>query len=309
MTAKRPALGRGLAALMGEEPLGNKENGNPGRHDFQHNPLDFEEGVIGAIAAIPIDLIEANPFQPRRQFNDESLEELCQSIRTNGVITPITVRKNGKKYQLISGERRLRASKLAGLQEIPAYIRMANDNESLEMALIENIQREDLNAIDVALSYQALMDAYRYNQDELSKRVGKGRSTVANFLRLLKLPADIQLYLKDNKISMGHARCLAGVEREEKQLELAQIVIDKDLSVRQLEELIRQTGNHASKTEKKAGNPEELPQWCTEARNKLSEKLETPVAIKPGKNGKGSLVINYASEEILQKIFQLLNEK
>lgn len=309
MTAKRPALGRGLAALMGEEPLGNKENGNSGRHDFQHDPLDFEEGVIGAIAAIPIDLVEANPFQPRRQFNDESLEELCQSIRTNGVITPITVRKIGKKYQLISGERRLRASKLAGLQEIPAYIRMANDNESLEMALIENIQREDLNAIDVALSYQALMDAYRYNQDELSKRVGKGRSTVTNFLRLLKLPADIQLYLKDNKISMGHARCLAGVESEEKQLELVQAVIRKDLSVRQLEELVRQTGSHAPQSEKGGEKSEMLPQWCIEARNKLSEKLATPIVVKPGKKGKGSLVINYASEEVLQKIFQLLNEK
>ena len=196
MTAKRPALGRGLDALLGENKSGSPVQG----HENVPPSLDSEEGVIGAIAAIPIDQIDANPFQPRTQFNDERLEELCQSIRTNGVITPITVRKTGGRYQLISGERRLRASKLAGLTEIPAYIRMANDNQSLEMALIENIQREDLNAIDVALSYQALMDAYKYNQDELGKRVGKGRSTVTNYLRLLNLPAVIQLYLKDNKI-------------------------------------------------------------------------------------------------------------
>lgn len=306
MTAKRPALGRGLAALMGEGNIDNNDFGHSRQHPSVPS-MDLEEGVIGAIAAIPIELIDANPFQPRKQFNDESLEELCQSIRTNGVITPITVRKTGRRYQLISGERRLRASKLAGLKEIPAYIRMANDNESLEMALIENIQREDLNAIDVALSYQALMDAYKYNQDELSKRVGKGRSTVTNFLRLLRLPADIQLYLKDNKISMGHARCLAGIETEEKQLQLAQAVIEKDLSVRQLEELARQTGTSKEPNQKKKDGTE-LPAWCSEARNALSDRLQTPVTVKPGKNGKGSIVINYASEEDLQKLFRLLNE-
>lgn len=306
MTAKKPALGRGLAALMGEAPTENKSVfGHAGRHDSV--PHIDEEGVIGAIAAVPIDLIDANPFQPRKQFNDESLEELCQSIRTNGVITPITVRKVGKRYQLISGERRLRASKLANLHEIPAYIRMANDNESLEMALIENIQREDLNAIDVALSYQALMDAYKYNQDELGKRVGKSRSAVANFLRLLKLPAEVQLHLKDNKLSMGHARCIAGVEGEEKQLELAQAVINKDLSVRQLEELARKLGQ---KPEQKPDREPKtaLPEWCQEAQKNLSGKLQASVNIKRGKKGKGSIVIDYASEEELQKIFSLLNE-
>lgn len=307
MTAKKPALGRGLAALMGE---GNDiSNGHFGhsRQGSEVPSMDMEDGVIGAIAAVPIDLIDANPFQPRRQFNDESLEELCQSIRTNGVITPITVRKVDRRYQLISGERRLRASKLAGLKEIPAYIRMASDNESLEMALIENIQREDLNAIDVALSYQALMDAYKYNQDELSKRVGKGRSTVANFLRLLKLPADIQLYLKDNKITMGHARCLAGIESEEKQIRLAQAVIEKDLSVRQLEEIARDNNTGAPKPKAGGKTKTDLPEWCHEAVNSLSNRLDTLVDIKPGKNGKGSIVINYASEEDLQKLMQLLN--
>ena len=266
---------------------------------------DSEEGVIGAIAAIPIDQIDANPFQPRTQFNDESLEELCQSIRINGVITPITVRKAGHRYQLISGERRLRASKLAGLTEIPAFIRMANDNQSLEMALIENIQREDLNAIDVALSFQALMDAYKYNQDELSKRVGKGRSTVANFLRLLNLPAVIQLYLKDNKISMGHARCLVGIENEAKQLELAQMVIAQDLSVRQLEDIIRKRENAGSKTPKDKAS---VPEWCKEAKQKLADKISAKVSLKPGRKGKGCLVIDYGSEEELQQIFNLLNE-
>lgn len=305
MTAKKPALGRGLAALMGDGPAENLTSFRPSRHDSV--PHADEDGVIGAIAAIAIDLIDANPFQPRKQFNDESLDELCQSIRTNGVITPITVRKVGKRYQLISGERRLRASKLAGLDEIPAYIRMANDNESLEMALIENIQREDLNALDVALSYQALMDAYKYNQDELGKRVGKSRSAVANFLRLLKLPAEVQLYLKDNKISMGHARCIAGVEGEERQLELAQAVISKDLSVRELEELSRKTGK---KNEQKAPKALQiqLPEWCENAQKSLSGRLNTQVSIKCGKKGKGSIVIDYAGEEELQKIFALLNE-
>ena len=301
MTAKRPALGRGLDALLGDSRTGNAAT------KTETVPLspDSEEGVIGAIAAIPIDQIDANPFQPRTQFNDESLEELCQSIRINGVITPITVRKAGHRYQLISGERRLRASKLAGLTEIPAFIRMANDDQSLEMALIENIQREDLNAIDVALSFQALMDAYKYNQDELSKRVGKGRSTVANFLRLLNLPAVIQLYLKDNKISMGHARCLVGIESEEKQLELAQQVISQDLSVRQLEELIRKKDNTGAKAPKEKTV---VPEWCKEAKQKLADKVSAKVSLKPGRKGKGSLVIDYGSEEELQRIFNLLNE-
>lgn len=301
MTAKRPALGRGLDALLGDSRPGNQAA------KTESVPLspDSEEGVIGAIAAIPIDQIDANPFQPRTQFNDESLEELCQSIRINGVITPITVRKAGHRYQLISGERRLRASKLAGLTEIPAFIRMANDNQSLEMALIENIQREDLNAIDVALSFQALMDAYKYNQDELSKRVGKGRSTVANFLRLLNLPAVIQLYLKDNKISMGHARCLVGIENEAKQLELAQMVIAQDLSVRQLEDIIRKRENAGSKTPKDKAS---IPEWCKEAKQKLADKISAKVSLKPGRKGKGCLVIDYGSEEELQQIFNLLNE-
>lgn len=291
--------------MMGDGPAENLNSFRPGRHDSV--PHADEDGVIGAIAAIAIDLIDANPFQPRKQFNDESLDELCQSIRTNGVITPITVRKVGKRYQLISGERRLRASKLAGLHEIPAYIRMANDNESLEMALIENIQREDLNALDVALSYQALMDAYKYNQDELGKRVGKSRSAVANFLRLLKLPAEIQLYLKDNKISMGHARCIAGVEEEKRQLELAQAVISKDLSVRQLEELARKSSKKSEQKIPKA-TQEKLPEWCESAQKSLAGKLNTQVNIKCGKKGKGCIVIDYAGEEELQKILALLNE-
>ncbi len=293
---------------MGKSTLQNLSSSfGPQASRRESVPHVDEDGVIGAIASIGIDLIDANPFQPRKNFKDESLEELCQSIRIHGVITPITVRKTGDRYQLISGERRLRATKAAGLREIPAFIRMANDNESLEMALIENIQREDLNAIDVALSYQALMDAYKYNQDELGKRVGKSRSAVANFLRLLKLPAEVQLYLKDNKISMGHARCIAGVEGEENQLELAQAVIAKDLSVRQLEELSRKTGK---KDERKPGKETrmELPAWCKDAQKSLSGKLQAKVNVKCGKKGKGCIVIDYASEEELQKIFGLLNE-
>ncbi len=300
MTSKSPALGRGLSAVMVEIPV---------KKDAEaRNPVDMAESVIGAIAAIPVELIEPNPNQPRKQFSKESLEELSQSIRTNGVITPITVRKIGKRYQLISGERRLRASKLAGLKEIPAYIRMATDNESLEMALIENIQREDLNAIDVALSYQALIDACHYKQEQLAEQVGKGRSTVANFLRLLKLPADIQLYIKDNKLSMGHARCLAGVADEEKQLRLAQAVINKNLSVRQLEELARKIGQSPEQQPTKDLHVLE-PELCQAVQTELSYKLQTKVNIKHSKNGKGSIVINYASTEELKKIFDTLNGK
>lgn len=277
-------------------------------------PISFtqaadKEVVTGAIAAIKIDLIDANPNQPRKNFNDESLAELSQSIRVHGVITPITVRKVGERYELISGERRLRASKLAGLREIPAYIRMANNNESLEMALIENIQREDLNAIDVALSYQALMDACKYNQDALSKQVGKSRSAVANFLRLLNLPAQVQLDVKDNKLSMGHARCIAGVSPEEKQLELAKAVIEQDLTVRQLEDLARKASSKTTgKTTSKKAEKAAAPEWCMEAQKSLADRLHTKVNVKCGAKGKGSIVIDYASEKELQKIFQLLNE-
>ncbi|MEG1498629.1 MAG: ParB/RepB/Spo0J family partition protein [Bacteroidales bacterium] len=308
MTAKRQALGRGLNALMSvsmDETISQQIASSKGEI------ADAEVGVIGAIAAIPMDMIEANPYQPRTQFDPEALSELANSIKTNGIIQPITVRKIGKKYQLISGERRLRASKIAGLTEIPAYIRMVNENEALEMALVENIQRENLNAIDIALSYQALMDTCQYNQDKLSVRVGKDRSTVANYLRLLKLPAEVQLALKDNKITMGHARAIIAVEEDAKQIEYLRMIMNKDLSVREVEQMVRNSNSLSNKSKAGLVNSEQNKihlEWYNKASKALSMKLDAPISFKMGKTGKGNLLIGFSSEKDLEKILHLLNE-
>jgi len=226
--SKKPALGRGLSALL--------ENA---KTDITTKAID-NAPVLGSVSNIPISAIETNPFQPRTEFEEVALNELAQSIKEHGIIQPITVRKLGyDKYQIISGERRFRAAQLAGLTEIPAFIRVANDQQMLEMALIENIQREDLNPIDIALSYQRLMDECKLTQEEVSKRVGKQRSTVANYLRLLKLPAPIQKALKENAITMGHARALINIENEDKQLALFALILEQDLSVREVEELAK----------------------------------------------------------------------
>lgn len=313
---KRNALGRGLDALLGDSGFGGvnpvempaggadvlprKED----RQSLRHGYAEAEQGVIGAIAAIDIDLIDVNPQQPRTQFDEQALQELSDSIREHGIIQPLTVRKHGKRYQLISGERRLRASKRAGLTEVPVYIRMANENEMLEMGLVENIQREELNAMDIALSYQALADAYAYSQDEVSKRVGKDRSTVTNYMRLLKLPAEVQLALKNNDISMGHARALLSEENPEKQVDWVRRIMEKGLSVRAVEEGLRQ-GKASRKTVSDAVPA--LPDWCVEDSRRLSEKLDTAVEVRKQKGGKGSLQIRFSSEKELQKILNLLN--
>mgnify|MGYP001036655443 CR=1 FL=1 len=311
---KRNALGRGLDALLGDSGFGMNPSEMPSgvnvlpqkddRQSLRHAYAEAEQGVIGAIAAIDIDLIDVNPQQPRTQFDEQALQELSDSIREHGIIQPLTVRKHGKRYQLISGERRLRASKKAGLAEVPVYIRMANENEMLEMGLVENIQREELNAMDIALSYQALADAYAYSQDEVSKRVGKDRSTVTNYMRLLKLPAEVQLALKNNDISMGHARALLAEENPEKQVDWVRRIREKGLSVRAVEQGIRQ--EKAGRKAAKAG-PAALPDWCVEDSRKLSEKLETAVEVRPQKGGKGSLQIRFSSEKELRKILDRLN--
>ena len=226
---KKRGLGRGLDAILQSPETDITSADISGNY------------VAGAIAQIEIDKIETNPFQPRTDFDETALNELAESIKNQGVIQPVTVRKMGyDKYQLISGERRLRASKMAGLKKIPVFIRVANDEQMLEMALIENIHRENLNAIEVAISYQRLIEECKLTQDQLSEKVGKDRSTVANFLRLLKLPAEIQIAIRDGYITMGHARALVNISDKKKQLIILKRIINEDLSVRQVEMLTRE---------------------------------------------------------------------
>jgi ParB family chromosome partitioning protein len=226
---KNNVLGRGLSALLTEDKSDSKSVG-----------ASSIANQAGVVIYIPLTQIEVNPFQPRTTFESESLQDLSDSIRIHGVIQPITVRKiENNKYQLIAGERRLRATKLAGKTEIPAYVRAASDQESIEIALIENIQREDLNSLEIAINYKRLMDECDLTQEQLSERLGKNRSTVTNFLRLLKLPPDIQAALRDNRISMGHAKALLGVEHLPTLLSLFKETVEKNLSVRQTEDLVK----------------------------------------------------------------------
>src|SRR6478609_8840932 len=244
---KRNALGRGLSALLEDADNVKSAKLEPTTHP------------ISVINEIPLDQIEVNPYQPRTHFDQEALKELSESIKLQGIIQPITVRQLSKnQYQLISGERRLQASKLAGLTQITAYIRTANDQQMLEMALIENIQRENLNAIEVALSYQRLMTECNLKQEELGDRVGKNRATVSNYLRLLKLPPDIQAAIRDTRISMGHARAIIAMDKAEQQLYVFNRILSEGLSVRQVEELVKNlaasTGN-AKDSDKKTAAP------------------------------------------------------
>lgn len=295
---KRSALGKGLGALLD----------NAATDITTTQPV---KSVSGGVALLPIEAIEANPFNPRTNFEKEALSELTASIAIHGIIQPLTVRKLGRdKYQLISGERRFRASQMAGLKEVPAYVRVANDQTMLEMALVENIQREDLNAIEVALSYQRLIDECDLTQDQLSQKVSKSRSSITNHLRLLKLPAEIQLGVRDNLISMGHARALVSAGEETRQLELYRQTIDFQLSVREIEELIR---SGASKEEvetpviRKSSSPE-LSSVQEVFRHHLSDRISSKVEIKKTPGGSGKIVINFSSEVDLNRIIELMNK-
>lgn len=287
-TPKKQALGRGLSALL------------------QNSETDITTksatGVVaGSIALLPIEQIEANPFNPRNRFEQEALEELSQSIKELGIIQPVTVRKLGyDKYQLISGERRFRASQIAGLTEIPAYVRIADDKTVLEMALVENIQREDLNPVEVALSFQRLIEECNLTQEQLSERVGKGRATVTNFLRLLKLPVEIQSALINRKITMGHARPLIALDDVAQQLDLFKKIINEELSVRSVEDLAKNTpkGGKSAKAEPKS---EDLK----EAQKSLAAYFNTKVDVKK-QNGKGSIVIKFGSDKEYQRILELI---
>jgi ParB family chromosome partitioning protein len=294
---KRSALGKGLGALL--------DNANT-------DITTTTTGVTGGVSLLPISAIEANPFNPRTNFEKEALEELSQSIRIHGIIQPLTVRKLGRdNYQLISGERRFRASQLAGLTEVPAYVRVANDQAMLEMALVENIQREDLNAVEVALSYQLLIDEIGLTQEQLAQKISKSRSSITNHLRLLKLPAEIQLGVRDNLISMGHARALVSAGEEDRQLDLYRQIIDFQLSVRDLEVLIRTglskeepvTAASTTKT-----SPIELTVQQDVFKNHFSDRIATKVDIKKSATGNGKILINFSSENDLNRIIELLNK-
>ena len=291
----RKSLGRGLDSILQSPETDITSRDISG---------DF---VAGAIAEIDINLIETNPFQPRTEFDETALRELAQSIKEQGVIQPVTVRKLGyNKYQLISGERRLRASKLAGLSKIPAFIRVANDEQMLELALIENIHRENLNAIEVAISYQRLIDECNLTQEEVSEKVGKSRSAVANFLRLLKLPAEIQLAIRDGHISMGHARALININSKEDQLKLLQQIIMDEMNVRQTEELAEKAKNPEAKERKQTNF---IPEHFKNKIKTLSQTLNTKVKVKRNLSGQGSVVIDFKDEAEFDRIMELFNHK
>lgn len=257
---------------------------------------------------VALDHIEANPFQPRTVFEEEALSELSESILKMGVIQPITLRKSGDKFQIIAGERRFRASMLAGLSTIPAYIRKAEDDDMLEMALVENIQREDLNAIEVGLSYQRLIDEFDLTQEKLSKRIGKKRTTIANYLRLLKLPAEIQLGVRDKKIQMGHARALLGLEDAATQLMIYKQILKYDFSVRKIEEIVREYADGDSKLLDVNTDKKGLPVEYKELKQHLSKFFGVKVALSRNESGEGKITIPFDSDEELEKLIGALDK-
>ncbi|MEO8151087.1 MAG: ParB/RepB/Spo0J family partition protein [Bacteroidia bacterium] len=290
---KKTALGKGLSALL--------ENSNT---DITSRSALGDMATAGAVSNIDIKKIEANPFQPRTEFESQALNELAESIRQQGIIQPITVRKLGyDKFQIISGERRYRASIIAGLEDIPAYIRIANDQAMLEMALVENIQRENLNAIEVAISYQRLITECNISQEELADRVGKERSTVTNYLRLLKLPPQIQVAIKEGKLSMGHARALINIGDPAMQLQIFSDVIANNLSVRKVEDLVRNTTSKKTSPAAKQALSADLKS----VQDRLSSLYETRVEFTNNTKGKGKIIINYFSNEDLNRIIEMLD--
>ena len=294
---KKQVLGRGLSALL-------KDPSN----DIKSVADKNADQVVGSIVALELHAIEMNPFQPRSSFNEESLRELASSIKELGVIQPITVRKLGfNKFQLVSGERRYRASKLIGKESIPAFIRIANDQESLEMALVENIQRQDLDPIEIALSYQRLIEEIKVTQEQLSDRVGKNRSTIANYLRLLKLDPIIQTGMRDGFIAMGHGRAIINISNLGEQLDIYEKVISKNLSVRETEALVRtlKDSSEIKNPHKKAT----LPSYLNSAKIALSEYLSSDVSIKNTGGGKGKLSISFKNKKDFQRILNLLKSE
>ena len=305
--SKKKALGRGLSALLSDSSTDDRleVDSIPSYISSTTQPTSTPSPTVSGMTEIPMEEIEVNPFQPRSHFDQEALGELAESIRVHGIIQPITVRKLAQhQYQLISGERRFQASKLAELKTIPAYIRAANDQQMLEMALIENIQRENLNAIEIALSYQRLMSECNLKQDELGERVGKNRSTVTNYLRLLKLPPDIQIAVRDNKLSMGHARAIINVENADQQLYIFKRTLAEELSVRKVEELVRSLMTEKSDKNEPAAPPQ-VSKELAQLQSRLSSHFGTRVVVKSdGK--KGDIRIPFLSVEDLNSILDIL---
>jgi len=294
MNAKKKALGRGLSALLSSPETDITSFDSSGRY------------ILGAIANIDLKRIESNPFQPRADFEIEALNNLANSIKEQGIIQPITVRKLGfDKYQLICGERRLKAAHLAKLKDIPAFIRLADDQQMLEMALVENIQREDLNALDIAISYNRLIEECKLTQVKLSERVGKNRTTITNYIRLLKLPAEVQIALRDNKISMGHARPLINVKDADAQIDILKKTISKGLSVREVETLVQNlnTGNSNKSIKPRSKT---LAVKYIKIQKELSKKFPLGVEVNRNNKGKGSIVIPFKSDDDLERIVSII---
>lgn len=287
---KNGGLGRGLGSILPDvadlEPVGKKQ--------------------AAAVSMIPVASIEPNPYQPRKEFDDAELAELAQSIKQQGIITPVTLRQMPDgTYQLVAGERRLRASRLAGVKEIPAYVRTATDMQMMEMALVENIQRSDLNAIEVAQAYRQLIEECRLTHDQLSERVGKDRSTISNYLRLLGLPAETQEALSTGLISMAHARVLAGVEDSERHAEILHAIMERHLSVHQAEEMAKQA---KPKPKVQVARRSDLPSIHSAAQSRLKDRLQSTVEIKRSQRGKGTLTICFNSDSDFERIIALLEK-
>ena len=288
---KFPALGRGLDALISTDD-------------------ELHTGGSSSINEVPVEKIKANPNQPRREFSETSLEELAESIRQIGIIQPITLRQmEDGTYQIIAGERRWRASQMAGLNSVPAYVRTADDEKMMQMALVENIQREDLNAIEIALAYQNLIEQYHLTQDKLSEKIGKNRATIANYLRLLKLPAQVQMALRNKEVDQGHARALLGLDKPTLQVKLFNEIKEKGYSVRQVEDMVKalnngetvKSGRHTMKAKNR------LPEEYNELKNRLAEVFRTKVEMTCSQKGKGKIILSFANEEELEHIISLFD--
>ena len=288
---KFPALGRGLDALISTDD-------------------ELHTGGSSSINEVPVEKIKANPNQPRREFSETSLEELAESIRQIGIIQPITLRQmEDGTYQIIAGERRWRASQMAGLNSVPAYVRTADDEKMMQMALVENIQREDLNAIEIALAYQNLIEQYHLTQDRLSEKIGKNRATIANYLRLLKLPAQVQMALRNKEVDQGHARALLGLDKPTLQVKLFNDIKEKGYSVRQVEDMVKalnngetvKSGRHTMKAKNR------LPEEYNELKNRLAEVFRTKVEMTCSQKGKGKIILSFANEEELEYLISLFD--
>ena len=307
MSKQQRGLGKGINALFGDTAdLGNIRKPIGYINKEVVNETQPRQGGSADVLLIPVDLIEPNPFQPRMTFDQEALEELAESIRTLGLIQPITVRRKADgRYQIISGERRFRASRMSGMDMIPAYIRDTNDQGMLEMAIVENIQREDLDPIEVALSYQRLIEECSLTQEQMASRVGKKRASVTNYLRLLKLPAKIQHDLKVGLLSVGHAKVLLGIEDINIQEYLCDLVIKEDLSVRQLEDKIRKLSN---KKEEQEQGSQDLPDEYFKVLEIVGKYFENNISLKRSAAGKGSMTIHFNSDEEVRKFLKALED-